>query len=74
MGNKERMTKTNDEQQIAQILYLTKMHATHDKFVEVLGLSVQQICDSYNSKVFPISFDGLNIQVIVWVTAKDAIC
>ena len=49
------------------------MPVTHYKFVEVLGLSIQQRSHSYNSKVFTISFDGLNIQVIIWVTANDAI-
>ena len=50
------------------------MHVTHYKFVEVLGLSIQQRFHSYNSKVFIISFDGPNIQVIIWVTVNDAIC
>lgn len=48
--------------------------ATYYKFVEVLGLSIQQRFHSYDSKVFAISFDGLNIQVIIWVAANDAIC
>ena len=54
--------------------YLNNVRRTYYKFVEVLGLSIQQRFHSYNSKVFSISFDGLNIQVIIWVTANDAIC
>ncbi len=32
------------------------MRVTYDKFVEVLGLSIQQFCNSYDSKILAVTF------------------
>lgn len=51
-----------------------RMRPTYDKFVKVLGFSIEQFCNSYDSKVLAVTFHGRHIQVIIWITAGDTVC